>query len=89
MFTTLSVDTGGTQLTDHERRPEGPSKTDNGAKLAAEKADVRPSLVIASDLPGQVHLGISCPQSPCLQMSVTMPAVMPCLLAAIGRDAFV
>ncbi|KAL3144570.1 hypothetical protein ABBQ32_004296 [Trebouxia sp. C0010 RCD-2024] len=43
-----------TQLTNHERRPEGPSKADDGAKLDVEKAVVKPSLVIASDLPGQV-----------------------------------
>ncbi|KAL3144571.1 hypothetical protein ABBQ32_004296 [Trebouxia sp. C0010 RCD-2024] len=32
----------------------GPSKADDGAKLDVEKAVVKPSLVIASDLPGQV-----------------------------------
>lgn len=81
----VMIGTEDTQLTNHERRPEGPSKADDGAKLDVEKAVVKPSLVIASDLPGQVQLGTPNPHSLCFKVSLTMPAV---LLAAIGRDAY-
>lgn len=49
----LSLYAETTQLSDHERRPEGPLKPEANAATRAEQA-VRSSLVVASDLPGQV-----------------------------------
>lgn len=49
----LSFHAENTQLSNHERRPEGPSKPEADAATSAEQA-VRSSLVVASDLPGQV-----------------------------------
>ena len=55
----LSTCADNTQLTNHERRPEGPTTAVVDLELTAEEAAVRTSLVAALDLPGQVpHLNL-------------------------------
>ena len=77
----MSPGADNSQLTDHERRPEGPSKADGCVGTAGEAA-VKTSMVAALDLPGQV------PHPSVLRLRgglLALLAVMHCLM---HRHAF-
>ena len=76
----LSTCAENTQLTNHERRPEGPTKAVVGPETTAEEAAVRTSLVAALDLPGQVPN-----QSLCLHREICS---LCCIVKDIGMHLF-
>lgn len=76
----MSLGADNSQLTGHERRPEGPSKADGCLGTTGEAA-VKTSMVAALDLPGQV------PHPSVLRLRgglLALLAVMHCLMTCTG-----